>query len=295
MAQQGTIGHIPGKIYAVASYYSDNDSTQHAIAATTDGSLYEIHWNQHTTPTLPQKLAQFNGILCITGFYTSDDAYQHVIAATSDGNLHEVYFHDAQHAQTRSPLVHLKSIIGPGIGMASFYSADDTFRHVSVIDKDGEIHETVYNAENAPNTEDFATQFDLKDIAGISGFFALDDFTRNIIIALKDGRVYDVSYANDPKTASTGFVTQFSEHLTNVAAFVSADNNYRHIVGLSEKGTLYDFSLTSQTALGQNELATINGIVDIAGHFSAYDNYRHVIVGTSDNTLHEVYYPPSGA
>ncbi len=293
--QQGILGHIPGSIYAVASYYSDNDSTQHAVAATTDGVLYEIHWNQHTAPTPPQRLAQFNGIICITGFYTLDDGFQHIIVATNDGNLHEVYFDDAQHSQVRSPLIHLKSIIGPHVGMAGFFSPDDNLRHAAVVDKDGELHETTYNAEKAPAADDFATQFDLADIAGISGFFTLDDYTRHIIVAIKDGRVYDINYTTDQNAASTTFLTQFNDHLVNVASFFTPDNNYRHVIGLTDKGTLYDYSRTYQTEFGQSELATISAIVDIAAHYSAYDNNRHVIAGTTDGALHEIYYPPLGA
>ena len=51
------ISHISDPIYGVTGYYSDNDSTQHVVAATTDGTLYEIHWNRNTAPTSPQRLA----------------------------------------------------------------------------------------------------------------------------------------------------------------------------------------------------------------------------------------------
>ena len=52
--QHNIIAHSSGPIYGVAGYYSDNNdstSAQHVIVATTDGKLYETHWNQSTTHT----------------------------------------------------------------------------------------------------------------------------------------------------------------------------------------------------------------------------------------------------
>src|SRR5205085_4144918 len=80
--QHHVLSHITGSIYGIAGYYSDIDSTQHVVAATNDGTLYEIHWNRNTAPTPPQRLAQFNGIASLSGFSTSDDDFQHVIVAT---------------------------------------------------------------------------------------------------------------------------------------------------------------------------------------------------------------------
>ncbi len=56
--QHHVISHISDRIYGVAGYYSDNDSTQHVVVATYDGSLYEIHWN--STPLQPLRSGSGN-------------------------------------------------------------------------------------------------------------------------------------------------------------------------------------------------------------------------------------------
>ena len=116
--QQNTIGHISGSIYGVAAYTSDNDSMQHVIVATTDGTLYEIHWGSQIPASAPLPLAHFDGLVCLTGFYTSDDSFQHVIVGTNDNRLQEVYFQDPTRPQVRIPLIPLGITIGTGIGMS---------------------------------------------------------------------------------------------------------------------------------------------------------------------------------
>ncbi len=128
--QQITIAQISDSIYGVAGYYSENDSTQHVVVATTDGTLYEIHWNQYIPVTSPQPLrrspglapVRFNGIHSLCGYFTSDDNYQHVIVATRDGRLHELYFMDSQNVRVRNPLYQLPTTAGPHIGMAGFFA-----------------------------------------------------------------------------------------------------------------------------------------------------------------------------
>jgi hypothetical protein len=58
LANNHVIATISGHIYGVAAYYSENDATQHVVAATDDGTLYEIHWNRNTPYTSPQWLVQ---------------------------------------------------------------------------------------------------------------------------------------------------------------------------------------------------------------------------------------------
>jgi len=293
--QQNTFGHISGSIYGVAGYTSDNDSTQHVIVATTDGTLYEIHWGPNISATAPLPLAHFDGLVCLTGFYTSDDAFQHVIVGINDNRMHEVYFQDPASPLVRIPLVQLKSIIGTGIGMSGYFSASDGLRHAAVMDKSGELHEVTFNAQQPPEIEDFATQFDLDQIASIAGFYAPDDNSRHTTVALRDGRIFDINYTTVQSAASTNFLTQFSERLVNVAAFFSSDTNFRHVIALTASGRVYDYSRSLQSEFGQTLLASFTNIVDMAAYYSAYDNNRHVIVATRDGNLHEIYYQHLGA
>jgi hypothetical protein len=293
--QHHVIAQIGGGIYGVAGYYSENDSTQHVVVATLDGSLYEVHWNRNIAPTPPQRLAQFPGIASLSGFFTSDDNFQHVIVATEDGQLHELYFTNPQHVQTRSPLFQLTSTAGPHIGMAGIYSADDGLRHVTVGGTDSILHEVVWNAQTVPSVQTLATQFTLSDVAAIAGFFDLWVHSRDVIVAMRGGDIYDVHYsgailAGGPIT--TDLVTTFSPSLVNVAAFVSPDTHSRHVIVLDASGQVYDYSYSKdpEQVFGQISLITLGNVIDMVAYYSAYDKIHHVILATGDGNLHEVYY-----
>lgn len=288
--QQHVVSHISGNLYGLAGYYSENDSTQHVVIALSDGTLYEIHWNKNTPPTSPQRLGQFGGIHSLSGFFTADDNNQHVVVATEDGRLHELYYVDLQHVQVRSPLYQLNTTAGPHIGMAGFYSPSiNSVRVVTVGGADSILHQVGWSASLAPFEEELATQFHLPDVAAISGFYAQDDRSSNVIVAMQGGDVFDVHFSG-AGGSTTDNVTTFSSHLVNVAAFVSTDTGYRHVIVLDTNGQLYDYSYTPQQGFGQTPLVSIDNVADIVGYYSAYDQMRHVIVATRDGNIHEVYY-----
>jgi hypothetical protein len=295
------ISHISDSIYGLAGYYSDNDSTQHVVAATDHGDLYEIHWNSHTNVTSPQKLRHFDGIASLCGFYSSDDKFQHVIVATHDGSLHELYFMQPLPPDVNSRfLLQLGTTLGPGIGMAGFFSSDvDNLRHATVGSKedntDNTLHEIVWNAQVHPSAQNLATQFILRDVAGIAGFFDLSVHSRDVIVAMRGGDVFDVHYGGgilEGGHPPTVLVTTFTPPLVNVAAFVNTDTKDAHVIVLDASGQLYDYTYTPHhEGLGQKTpLKNIANVVDIVAYYSHYDTNCHVIVATSDGNLHEVYY-----
>jgi hypothetical protein len=288
-----------GSIYGVAGYYEErmpgNYSMQHVVAATTDGTLHEIHWNRNIGVTSPQQFRHpFPQIHSLSGFYTPDDDLQHVIVATENGWLHELFFMDPQQASLRSPLIKLNTAAGPHIGMACFYS-DDTLRHATVGGADSILHEVVWNAQVTPTAQDLATQFHLPDVAAIAGFFfpppdIHDIGSRDVIVAMKGGSVFDVHYRGGYIT--TDPLTTFSSPLANVAAFVNTDTRDAHvIVLLHSSGQLYDYTYIPYQGSGQTtHLVSIANVVDIAAYYSHYDMTCHVIAATGDGNLHEVYY-----
>jgi hypothetical protein len=305
--------HISGSIYGLAGYCSDNDSTQHVVAATDNGDLYEIHWNSNVSPTSPQWLEHFDEIASLCSFYSSNDTFQHVIVATRDGHLHELYIMQPlpQDVYKRSPLYNLGTTLGPGIGMAGFFSSDgDNLRHATVGSKedntDNILHEIVWNAQVHPSARNLATQFHLREVAGIAGFFDLDVHSRDVIVAMMGGDVYDVRYSGGilgGEQITTVRVTTFSPTLDNVAAFVNTNTKVAHVIVLDKSWQLYDYTYTPHhEGLGQmtplKNIANLlppgppgtRGIKDIVAYYSYYDSYCHVIVATSDGNLHEIYY-----
>jgi hypothetical protein len=134
-------------------------------------------------------------------------------------------------------------------------------------------------------------------VAAIAGFFDLSVHSRNVIVAMQGGDVFDVYYgggilAGEEITAKQ--VTTFTAALKNVAAFVSSDTGYRHVIVLDDSGQVYDYSYTPQQVFGQTPLISLGNVIDMAGYYSAYDQMRHVILATGDGNIHEVYYGQLG-
>ena len=216
-----------------------------------------------------------------------------------------------QDVYKRSPLYKLGTTLGPGIGMAGFFSSDgDNLRHATVGSKedntDNILHEIVWNAQVHPSARNLATQFHLRDVVGIAGFFDLDVHSRDVIVAMMGGDVYDVRYSGGTlggEQITTVRITTFSPTLDNVAAFVNTNTKVAHVIVLDKSWQLYDYTYTPHhEGLGQmtplKNIANLlppgppgtRGIKDIVAYYSYYDSYCHVIVATSDGNLHEIYY-----
>ena len=219
-----------------------------------------------------------------------------MIVAKHDGSLEELYFEDPLHAQlhTPSPLFHLNTRLGSGVGMAAFYSSDDQVRHATVGGADNILHEVVWGGSATTSAQNLATQFTMSDVAAIAGFYDPSPSlcSRDVIVAMKGGNVYHVHYSFGGIT--TDLVTTFSPPLVNVAAFVSTDTNYRHVIVLDARGQVYDYSYTPGQVFGQTLLYTLGNVVDMAAYYSVYDRMRHVILATGDGNVHELYYGQLG-
>jgi hypothetical protein len=194
----------------------------------------------------------------------------------------------------RSPLLQDTITPGPHIGQAGFYSpVVNGLRHVTVGGADSILHQVAWSASITPFEGNLATQFHLQDVAAIAGFYAQDDRSSNVIVAMQGGDVFDV-YSSGAGGSTTDRVTTFSHRLINVAAFVSTDTLYRHVIVLDSNGQLYDYSYTPQYVFGQTPHVNIANVADIVGYYSAYVHMRHVIVATHDGNIHEVYYGQLG-
>ncbi|GAC1425947.1 MAG: hypothetical protein NVSMB54_11420 [Ktedonobacteraceae bacterium] len=300
LSQPAVVAHINGTILGISGYYTDDTRTQHIIVATTDGNVYEVHWNQTVTPTVSTSFAHFNGLSSIAGFYSPDDTFEHTITSTADGNLHELYFKEPGSAQRRDPLIYLNSLF-PANGMAGFYSSGDNLRHVIVANRNGNPLDITFSQQQAPGALESKTSVTNAEIASLSGFFAPSDNSRHIIMALKNGDVYDIDYPDQqhvPATVGQNFLrVRFNEPVMNVSAFFSSDTNFCHIVVLTAGGQLHDHSYQLQTGEQRSTQLTsapLSRVADITSYYTAYDGLRHVVFATTDGNLHEITYTSAG-
>lgn len=148
-------------VLGIAGYYTEDDQTQHVIAASTSGDVSEVHWRSGPSQATVTHMKNYGShLVAIGGFYSSDDNFQHAIPATDDGTLRELYFQPPQLPGVRDPLYHVDNF-APAKGLASFSSPDqgfdDALRHVVVVNQSGNLLHIIWNAQQQPTSREIIT------------------------------------------------------------------------------------------------------------------------------------------
>lgn len=302
---------FPTSVFAIAGYYTDYDHLQHVVAATTNGDVYEVHWDPMTldpsevAPGNPpaDKLGHFDNLTTIAGFFTPDDNYHHAVASTSDGKLHELWFKPSA-SPHQTDLPYTISGFHPGKGMASFFSPCDNLRHVVLVDRNGHPVDITWKANSPTNGVPITIPPTISQIASLSGFLSRDENpnTRHIIVARNDtGQIYDLAYPDENHVGQTPIITSFGEPVRNVTAFFSSDTNDRHIVVLTQANVLKELAyppyyVSGGAPPGSTQLTSsaLANVADITSFYSPHDRLRHVVYATKDGNLYEITYTSQG-
>jgi hypothetical protein len=107
-----------GKVQSVGGYFSTKDNYQHALAATDDGTLYEVYFDP-LRGIFRDELGCFGKVVAISGFFTADDGYQHAIVATDDGSIREVFFDPSIGIHISQPA---PAVLPGVVSVAAFYA-----------------------------------------------------------------------------------------------------------------------------------------------------------------------------
>jgi hypothetical protein len=273
----------------LAGYFTPNDSFQHAIVGTPDGSANEYFFNPQTGHG-QDVLGYFNGVNAIAGYYSPLDRYQHVIVAAPDGNLTEIYF-DPTRGIADDTLAHFNSTI---VGIGAFYTADDQYQHVIVGTSDGKVTEVYFNPTRgifqAPLTQYGSA------IVSVSGSYSSDDNFRHAIVATADGNIHDIYYK--PSVGINQRVLVNLGGIVELAGFFTADDNFSHVIVATADGTVRELYYKTTGGVGQATLGTFPGVVHVGGFAlppsnpPCTDGYRNALVETSNGNVTEIYYNP---
>jgi hypothetical protein len=290
---------IGNSVWGIAGYYADYDGLQHVVVAAKDGNVYEAHWSQEVAPTVGSLGDLGTSLVDIAAFFTLDDNFHHAVGVTNDGTLHELYYNLGQ-APTRRNLYHISSF-DASKGAAGFYSPGDTLLHVVIVDAMGNPVDISWNGQQQPTGNRITIPPTDTQVASISSFVSVDGNACHIVVAGKDGRIYDIDYPDEahiPQTVDQGYVrTSFNEPVKNVTAFFSADNNYRHVVVLTQSNLLrsnaYDIQ-GNQVSTPLPFSTLLSDVADFTSCYSAFDGLRHVIFATHGGDLYEITYTSQG-
>ncbi|MBV8092524.1 MAG: hypothetical protein JO110_04680 [Acetobacteraceae bacterium] len=135
----------------IASYFNPDDQLNHAIVATTDGSVHEVYYS-NTTVFGTDVLATFSpGTLAGIGACYGNGA-NHVIVQQTDGKVTELYWVGGQGVQSAS----LGTFVQPDAIGNCFFDAD-TVAHVPI----------VFGPQGTPGDEPIAAQIEYSPAIGI--------------------------------------------------------------------------------------------------------------------------------
>jgi N,N-dimethylformamidase beta subunit-like protein len=169
----------------------------------------------------------------------------------------------------------------------SFYSDDDSFRHVIAGTNNGDITEIFYNPQQGQGRVIFSNQNGLVDLGC---FYTPDDKFRHVIAALDNGEIHEIFF--NPETGVGDALLGNYAGAICAGGFYSDDDNYRHAIIATTAGDIIEIYYHPQFGRGQTLILNMDGIIDIGCFYSDDDQYRHIIVGTSDGNITEIYYHP---
>jgi hypothetical protein len=281
---QGILSNFQSGVRAVAGYA--DDTYQHAIVGTEDGTVTEIWW-QGPGGVGQGTLSTFSsGIVSLAGFYSAD-GYQHVIVATDDREVTELWWQGPGSVGRGV----LSSFGSPIVGVAGYYSGDG-FQNVIVATQDGDIHELWWQGGGAVG-QGVIAHFD-SPVVDLAGYYAPDAY-HHVIVLTADGTVNEL-YWQGPAPAGQVVLAQVEAQLWNtpigVGAHYASTDDQQHIVVATSNGTLREFFWTpgDGVALRHDDLTTIPSLRPIIDTFYDAGGYQHVIAATDDGNVHEVWW-----
>jgi hypothetical protein len=220
---------VPG-LTDLGAFYTPDDNMRHVLALADEGAITEIYYNPGTGISATE-LPAIPGAFRIAGFLSDNDGSRHAICATTDGDVIDSRYGTG--APTQTVLISVNNIIDIGC----FYSRDDKLGHVIVATGDGTITEIYYNE----NYDISATQIgDISAPAKLSAYYADDDkfFNRRAQVLSTDGRLHEIRYGLHTDTIHVVLIAL--DEVSDIGAFYSADDHFRHAVVIDDEGEVQE-------------------------------------------------------
>jgi hypothetical protein len=282
----------------VAGYYTPSDGYQHALLATTDGTVREVFFGnpQDGNGVHKDTLAHFSGgILGLAGYYNPSDGYQHALVATGDGTVHEVFFGNPQDGY----VIHqdtLARFSGRIVGLAGYTTPSDGYQHALVATTDGTIHEVFFGnpKDGYVIHQDTFAKFS-GGIAGLAGYYTASDGYQHALVATAEGTVHEVFFGNpqDSYGIHQDTLTHFSGGILGLAGFYTPSDGYQHAIVALADGSLHEVYFGNPQdgkQINQDTLYQVGGITALAGYTTSNDGAQHVLVTPQDGSVQQVHW-----
>jgi hypothetical protein len=236
----------------------------------------------------------------ITGHFSSGDQRNLVVVATAHGAIHEVFWHPAQSGIEGEDDLPVAFNPGTVASVGSIYNVDQQRHIVLVGTTAGKVHEIYWKPETVgtEGDDDLPVAFPANSIVALSGLYDTDTQRHTVFVGTTAGTVREIYWKADTVgiEGQDDLPVSFPPgSIVGVTGFYDSDQQRYLVIVATKQGKLHEIFWKSTTVgvEGHDDVPVDFGAGSIAAVSGFYDSYRRryvVTVGTTDGTLHEVYW-----
>jgi hypothetical protein len=290
-------GALPGRPSSCYYDWVSNPPERALYVAFAGRSLVKISlppaWSQGDLTTI-------NDIVSVSGHFGTGDQRHLVVVGTTHGKVHEIFWKAAQQGIEGEDDLPVTFGAGTIVSVASLYNSDQQ-RHVVVVGTTaGKVHEIFWKADTVgiEGHDDLPVTFPAGSIVAVSGLYNSDQQRHVVVVGTTAGKVHEIFWKADtvgieghddlPVTFPAGSIVA-------VTAFYNPDQQ-RHVVVVGTRaGKLHEIFWKADTVgvEGHDDLPVSFGsdaIVAVSGFYDSNKQRYVVIVGTTDGSVHQVYW-----
>jgi hypothetical protein len=248
----------------------------------------------------PGTLTTVNNPVSVTGHFSSGDQRHLVVVGTSIGKIHEIFWRPAQTGIEGEDDLPLAFNAGSIVSVGSMYNVDQQRHLVLVGTTGGKVHEIFWKPETVgiEGHDDLPVAFATNSIVAVTGLYDNNQQRHLVFVATTVGRVHEIFWKADtvgieghddlPVTFTPGSIVA-------VTSFYDSDQQRYVVVVGTNTGKLHEIFWKADTVgvEGHDDLPVDFGSGSIVAVSGFYDSNRKrfvVAVGTTDGTVHQVYW-----
>jgi hypothetical protein len=163
-----------------------------------DSLLHEIAWKSDVTENIMANQFRLQDVASIAGFFDLSVHSRDVIVAMKQGSMQGSIF-DVHYSggiltgggSTTDKVTHFDP---PPINVAAFVAPDTGYRHVIVLDSNGDLYDYSYKPQQQYKLTRLPKFTDVTNVADIVGYYSDYDHMRHVIVATRDRNIHEIYY-----------------------------------------------------------------------------------------------------
>jgi hypothetical protein len=248
----------------------------------------------------PGTLTTVNNPKSVAGHFSSGDQRHLVVVGTSTGKVHEIFWRPAQIGIEGEDDLPVAFGTGAIVSVATMYALDQQ-RHVVVVGTtSGTVHEIFWKPETVgiEGHDDLPVNFAANSIVAVGALYDTNQQRHLVLVGTSAGRVHEIFWKADTVGVEghDDLPVMFTPgSIVAVAAIYDSDQQRYIVVVGTTAGKLHEIFWKPDTVgiEGHDDLPVDFGSRSIVAVSGFYDSNRKryvVAVGTSDGTVHQVYW-----